>query len=136
MAGSNAKQRQAAPKRRAKAAEIDVRALMGKKNVAAAKRKMALKGLPDRQPITDYVAAAAQFGADVKSPIPSSKVTRVLRRIAKDAVDLFGTQQAAMDYLEHAAFNQDGEKAAEVMAKKGVGPVLGRLEDLRYGPRG
>ena len=137
MVASNAKQQQAAPKKgRRTVTKVDVQALLAKKKVLPAKQKEAVKVVGVRQPITDYAAAAAQFGADVKSPVPSSKVTRILRLIAKDSLDLFGTQRAAMDYLEHAVFTQDGKKAAEVMAKKGVGPVLGRLEDLRYGPRG
>lgn len=89
-----------------------------------------------RQPIVDYEAEALRFGAHANLPVPETDLDTVLERVAGDAVDLFGTREAALSYLETVRLPSQGESVRQSLRTRGLGPVLGRLEDLRYGSRG
>lgn len=90
----------------------------------------------DRGPISDYVKAAAQFGVAADAPVPTAQVTKVMKAVAEDSIDLFGSVARAMSFLKSAPIDHSGRKATDVMKTAGIVPVLVRLDSLRYGPQG
>ena len=113
----------------------NIRPTRGRVLSPIAGRRVALERTA-RQPIVDYEAEALRLGAHANLPVPETDLDAVLERVASDAVDLFGTREAALSYLETVRLTSHGESARQSLRTRGLGPVLGRLEDLRYGSRG
>ncbi|MFA4940748.1 hypothetical protein [Brevundimonas sp.] len=88
-----------------------------------------------REPISDFSLAVSRFGQELGKPVPSSEVSKVFDRIAKDAVDVFGSQVAARRYLDEAVID-GGKTARDVATSQGLGRILLRLDALRFGSNG
>lgn len=87
-----------------------------------------------REPIVDYKVEAGKFGFQVAEPIGVGQIDHVFDRIAEDAVDVFGTKEAGRCFLETSKIY--GEPAKDVAARKGIGRILSRIDELRFGARG
>lgn len=85
-----------------------------------------------RSPIQDYAAAVARHGETLGVPTAPSRVRQVLKAIAADSIDVFGSQMAAEKFLAESPID-NGMKAAAVAQSVGISRILSRIDGLRFG---
>ena len=86
--------------------------------------------MPD--PISDYAASVARYGETLGVPTSLAKIDTVLDMIAGDAVDVFGSEDAARQFLANAPIH-DGKVARDVALEIGISRILSRIDGLRFG---
>jgi hypothetical protein len=87
---------------------------------------------PLRQPIADYRAEVARYGEVLGVPVPDERIDQVIKAVARDSVDVFGSKEAAMRFLLASPI-EDALVATDVLKTSGLSRVLSRIDGLRFG---
>jgi hypothetical protein len=84
----------------------------------------------------DPRARAKAAGAAPGERLNADQARAVLLKIAEDSKDLFVTVANAETYLGNTNFAGTGKSALGLIKQGGAATVIGRLDELRFGPQG
>lgn len=88
-----------------------------------------------RMPISDFAIAVEKFGEKLGVPVDTSRLDKVLDKIAADSTDVFGSKKAAEKFLAESPID-NGRTAKSVAQDIGISRILSRIDGLRFGSFG
>lgn len=87
----------------------------------------------ERDPITDFAAEADRLGVPLGPTNNPARAEDIIRRVAEDALDLFGSTEAGVAYLSSKDIDGLGHTGLNLVAERGLPAVLMKLDELRFG---
>ena len=87
----------------------------------------------ERDPIVDFAAEADRFGVPLGPVENDARAGDVIRRVAEDALYLFGSIEAGVAYLSSKDIDGLGHTGLNLVAERGLPAVLMKLDELRFG---